>query len=260
MFTIFPGGYMQNFAHLRNLDLGNSYESARLSAARLTFCFGLKRALCYATVKHALIFVIFLACSVSALASPYTWVLLSFNGPYVNGIPTYTYTIGVAATESFPAMCDDFYHAGAPGDVWKANVTNMANPNLGVMRFGNQGIVPYEEASWLLMQTYSNPSSEWPDMNFAVWHIFNPSVPIDPNSQHWIDLAAANYQDGDYSNVYVVTPVWLDAPPSGDQEFLVYDTSGELRLFTSTPEPGSLALLGTGALTAVAALRRKWKN
>ena len=127
--------------------------------------------------------------------------LVSYNGHFVNGIPAFPYQIQFAPAFPLQGMCDDYYHDGAPGDSWRAYLNQLSNPQLSYMRFGNQGVVPYEEAAWLLQQTYLTPSYQWPDMNFAVWHIFNSTVPINANSQSWINLAAANYQGGDYSDV-----------------------------------------------------------
>ena len=98
-----------------------------------------------------------LLCSAAAYGSsiPTFFVrLVSFDGPFVNGIPTYPYTLVTSRS-----------HDGAPGDTWTAYINNLGRPNLACMRFGNQGLVPYEEAGWILLQTQSNPSSQWPDMN-----------------------------------------------------------------------------------------------
>jgi len=184
--------------------------------------------------------------------------LVSFNGPFVNGIPTYPYAIQYSATFPLIGMCDDYYHDGAPGDRWKAYLNNVEAPNLAYMRFGNQGIVPYEEASWLLIQTYLQPSTQWPDMNYAVWHIFNPTVPITSNAQNWINLAAANYPNVDYSQIWVATPVQINAPPTGDQEFLFLWPYTNPPIPPEVPEPGTLALFGTSTVAAAVALRRKW--
>lgn len=196
--------------------------------------------------------------TVASLAAPYQFplTLVSFNGPFVNGIPTYPYALQIGFFP-IPGMCDDYYHDGAPGDHWIAYVHNLPTANLAYMRFGSQGIVPYEESAWLLQQTFTQPFTQWPDMNYAVWHIFNPTVPIDSNSQIWIDLAAANYAGGNYKDVWVATPVDINAPPTGDQEFLMVITTPSP--FGGTPEPGSLVLLSTGVAGIVATLRRRWR-
>ena len=224
--------------------------------------FGCTVASCYHRVTRKLILFGMLLCAAGAYSSPIPTLnvrLVSFNGPFVNGIPTFPYTISFAGIVPLHAMCDDYYHDGAPGDVWWAYLNNLATPNLNFMRFGNQGLIPYEEAGWLLLQTYVNPTSQWPDMNFAVWHIFNPTVPITANAQRWINLAQANYQGVDYSEVYILTPVQINAPPTGDQEFLFVYKGGTITTL-STPEPGSLALLGSGVLSSLAALRRRRKH
>ncbi len=183
--------------------------------------------------------------------------LISFDGPFVNGIPTYPYTLVFAGSSPFIAMCDDYYHDGTPGDSWVANLTNMGTGNLTYVRFASAGLVSYKEAGWILLQTSSTPQSQWPDMNFAVWHIFNPTVPIDLNSQNWIDLATLHYSEGNYTHVYIATPVQIDAPPTGDQEFLfVWPYSGPPGP-APVPEPSGLFLLTTGAAGAVAAFRKR---
>jgi len=203
-----------------------------------------------------------LLAAVAASCTPVPTVyvqLLSFNGPYVNGIPTFPYQIQFAAAFPLRAECDDYYHGGAPGDRWWAYLDNLAAPNLSYMRFGGQGLVPYQEAAWILLQTYANPASQWPDMNFAVWNIFNPNVPITANAQRWIDLAAANYQGVDYSDVYILTPVNINAPATEDQEFLFVFNDGQI-IIPPTPEPGSLALFGSGVVGGLAVLRRRRKH
>lgn len=184
--------------------------------------------------------------------------LVSFNGPFVNGIPTYPYTLALNPLVLVPAMCDDYYHDGTPGDRWYAYLTSVAAPNLSHMRFGNQGIVPYEEVSWLFLQTYSTPPSQWADINYAVWHIFNPTVPIDANSQNWINLAAANYPGVDYSEVWIATPLQINAPPTGDQEFVFLWPFNTPPPLPPVPEPPTFVLLGTLAVAEV--MRRRHTN
>jgi len=208
-------------------------------------------------VKRKILLIGLLLSAVAGFSSSITTATVSlvcFDGPFVNGIPTFAYTVGFSASSSFLGMCDDYYHDGTPGDVWKVYLTQLSTGRLTYLRFGNQGLVPYEEAAWIFLQIGVTPSSQWPDMNFAVWHIFNPTVPIDANSQNWIDLAAVNYPYGVYSDVWVLTPIQIDAPPTGDQEFLIYSVAP---LPPITPEPGSLLLLATSGLAAFSALRRK---
>ena len=154
---------------------------------------------------------------------------------------------------------DDDYHAGAPGDVWKVELTNLGTGNLTDLRFASAGLDAYQEAAWIFIQTYGTPSSQWPDMNFAVWHIFNPTVQITPQAQHWIDLAILFHSRLDCRGVFIATPVDINAPPTGDQKFFLAP-SGATTFGSPVPEPGSLGFLGTGALAVISTPRRSWKN
>ena len=175
---------------------------------------------------------------------------LSFDGPFVNGIPTYPYTLQINDSVPFLAMCDDYYHDGAPGDVWQANLTSLETGDLSLVRFSSSGLVAYQEAGWILLQTGVTASWQWPDMNFAVWHIFSPSVPIDTLAQYWINMAQIEAQNGfpgvDFNLVMIATPVDINAPPTGDQEFIYI-----------TPEPGSVILLASGCVGIAGLLRPK---
>jgi hypothetical protein len=180
-----------------------------------------------------------------ACAFPVTLELLSLDGPYVNGVPTYPYTLQIDVNSPFWGMCGDFYHGGAPGDMWQANLTNLGTGDLTYMRFASSGLVAYQEAAWIFMQTPITPQLQWTDMNYAVWHIFNPTVAIDQDAQSWIILAQKNIGGVDFSQVVIATPVYVNAPPIGDQEYLWFASNPNPPL-SPVPEPGSLILVTTG--------------
>ena len=187
-----------------------------------------------------------------AAASPVTLHLLSFDGPWVNGIPTYPYTLLIDGGEPFQGACDDYYHDGAPGDRWQANLTNLGTGDLTYLRFASSGLEAYQEAAWILLQTMVTAPTDWPDMNYAIWAIFNPTVPINAAAQSWIDqaeiAAQKKFRGVDFNLVMIATPVDIDAPPTGDQEFIYI-----------TPEPASLVLLASGLMGIAGMLRRKSK-
>lgn len=171
-----------------------------------------------------------------------------FDGSWQSGYP---YTVELNSSLPFWAMCDDYYHDGTPGDIWLANLTNLGTGNLTNLRFASSGLVAYEEAAWILLQTRVTLPPQWTDMNYAVWSIFNPTVVIDQQAEDWIDLAEQEarkkFQGVNLHLVEIATPVDIDAPPTGDQEFIWI-----------TPEPGSLILLGSGVVGIAFELHRKW--
>jgi hypothetical protein len=115
--------------------------------------FGLPDALACSNVIRRILLAGLLLLGEIAFASPVTISLVSFDGPYVSGIPTYPYTLQYTGSAPFWGMCDDYYHDGAPGDIWQANLTNLGSGNLTYLRFASAGLPAYQEAAWILLQT-----------------------------------------------------------------------------------------------------------
>ena len=183
--------------------------------------------------------------------NPVTVTLLAFSGgQWQNGYPYILNMLGSSAL--IDAMCDDYTHGGSIGESWQANITNLGTNNVTLTRFGHQesalGLAFYHEAGWILLQTPGTPSSEYQDMNYAVWHIFDPAVPLGQGAQIWLEKAQAEMALGfpgvPFNDVFIITPVdQYDPNPNGPQEFLTIDprVGGG-----TTPEPGTLLLVGTG--------------
>jgi PEP-CTERM motif len=207
--------------------------------------------------KLALLIAVLLAatCSYASLSdgedftNPETLTLLSINGAWQNGYP-YTATM-TGVQGPLAVMCDDYAHGGAVGESWTANIMNLGTEGIGLARFNlmPDALTLYKEAGWILLQTPITPPNEYADMNFAVWHIFDSAAPLDSGALAWLEAAQLEAQHGfqgvPFDRVFIITPVdQYDPNPAGIQEFLTIDS----KLQSTTPEPGTLLLLGTGLL------------
>lgn len=190
----------------------------------------------------------------SNFTNPESITLLSYSGgAWQNGYP---YTAGISGIAGpVQIMCDDYLHGGSIGESWQANVTNLGSKNLTLTRFGHQesalGLAFYRQAGWILLQTPITPPDQYTDMNIAVWHIFDSAVPLTSGALIWLEAAQAEAALGfpgvPFNDVFIITPLDQYDPNLNDpQEFLTIDP----RLGTpgggTTPEPGTLLLLGTG--------------
>lgn len=200
---------------------------------------------------------------------------------------TYTGHSGVVSTESFngyryyvgpyhgsaPGMgtfdmyCVDFFHEirdarpDLPLTNWNANFTkisDLGSGGLAYTRLGQAGsldpdaIVRYQRAAFLSTkfweyQTSPNKAAQWTAIHSAIWQTTGADLGSMPNwtgSQAFVDAASSfDPNSMDWSSWQVVTHVNADGSLGGNQEFLVY----------TTPEPGTILLMGSGLLALVGA-------
>ena len=172
-------------------------------------------------------------------------VNMQFNGtPTGNnysGVSSYPYDLSVNGGPNQWMMCIGYYEHISGGETWQATPTSVGSLDL------TTHLVNYEAAFLFEMAVADHGANG--DANAAVWSLFEGVPSLTPGAQAMVTLAQSQtYTQGEFADVILYSAI--PGTESGNlgtaQDFM-----------SSTPEPGTLALLGSGVIGLAALLRRK---
>jgi len=181
-------------------------------------------------------------------------------GSYYVGPYNFILNNTVKGQQNTALVCMNFTNEIYGGETWQATVSTF--DNISLTRNPTQ-LSDYEEVGWLYNYGVANPS-QWGPVNYAIWSIFAPNQTRADGG--WSQSAAnlltqaqnQTFTSGEFANLAILTPT-----TSGPQEFI-----GTISGYTqqnpgapaATPEPGTLALAGIGALIFGKKLIRRTAN
>jgi hypothetical protein len=162
-------------------------------------------------------------------------------GPYKAQV---TSDLGQPTVDVF---CIDFLHHAQLNKPYTMNASNLGG-DLSHTRLGNAGLAQYQQVAYLSLQ-FNNPanSANWGDIHAAMWRIVTPNAVHNlpgymytASIDQWVLQAQTKYLTSgiDYSNFAILTDINAVGQRNGAQE-----------LITTTPEPKTFILFGTGLMT-----------
>jgi hypothetical protein len=155
------------------------------------------------------------------------------HGNVQSNIPISPYPATLNGANAYLACLDFFHHTivGTPVSGHLITATTTAD----------------KEASYLMDfmvgKTPKSPISYIGPLALAIWEVEDASVPADPAAAAWVAAAQAAVAGGYQPDHLIFIP----------------DDSSQQRFGVLTPEPSTLALLGSGILGLAGVLRRKYK-
>ena len=192
--------------------------------------------------------VLFLVLGILSLPAMAGIVNMQFTGlPTGNnygGVASYPYNISVNEGPNQWMMCLGYIEHIEGGETWQATVASIGSLDPKTHLLDYQAAFLYEKA----VADHGANS----DLNAAVWYLFEGVPSLTPGAQAFVSQAQSQtFNQGEFADVLLYTAI--PGTESGNlgtaQSFL-----------GSTPEPGTLALFGSGMIGLAGMLRRKFRS
>ena len=151
-------------------------------------------------------------------------------------VSPYTVTIG---DKAYQAFCYDYADEVTVGQTWSAALYSYNDLSNAYFSDESNYQLRYEAAAWLSTQFQSQPQSEWINLQYALWGLFDGNAPSNAGSDAWL-TAAAHAAPGFDASSYIAVDGFRDDSGYRPQGFLIDPPP------SATPEPASIALLGLG--------------
>lgn len=159
-----------------------------------------------------------------------------------SGVPSYPYSFSVNGAPLQDLMCLGYNEHISGGETWQATATTVGSLDPVTH------LLDYQAAFLFTMAVADRGANS--DINAAVWWLFEGVPSLNSGAQDLAALAQSQtYTQGEFSGVMLYTA--LPGTESGSLE--------TAQNFLGTPEPGTLAMFGSGVIGLAGMLRRKFQ-
>jgi len=160
------------------------------------------------------------------------------------GVASYPYNISVNGGANQWMMCIGYYEHIEGWETWQANVVSVGSLDAATH--------PLEyEAAFLFEMAVADHGAD-PNINAAAWFLFEGAPGLSAEAQALVALAQSQtFTNGEFADVllYSAIPGTENGNLGTAQDFL-----------SSTPEPGTLMLFGSGMIGLAGVLRRNFRG
>ena len=204
-------------------------------------------------VCFLVILVVLCLCTGSALAnSNVDMKLTGVSSNNAGGVYTYPYYFSIDGKGHVSLICDSYDNEVVIGETWQAQKNGLLS---GKGLFGSQ-LLDYKAAG-LIFKSILNGTVSANVGNYAIWGLFSTNA----QNSSYFQSSGAGAMDAQYltwaatAKNFSFQGLVLYTPVAGTQSW--GGTAQEYIGYSPVPEPGSLALFGTGLLSLSVFIRRK---